>query len=123
MKSLSIIVVGAFAGSQREEAIAEGFRRCGCKVYECGYGDLLYSAKVSHRVQRRFARGGLFKELTRRICQIVIEVKPVVVFFRRPFNFFFVSAMIFDRTIHPHSGKLGGGGVYVVMRRCEMVFL
>jgi spore maturation protein CgeB len=97
---VKILVVGPFASAQRDAAIAEGFRRAGCEVSECGYGDILFSERFISRVQLRLALGPIFYELTDRVIAAVKSFRPDVVLFRRPLEF---SAKMIRliRTAHP----------------------
>lgn len=84
---MKVLVVGPFASVQRDAAIAEGFRRAGCEVSECGYGDLLFSGQFSSRVQFRLAAGPIFNRLTERVIDAAKSFRPDVVLFRRPLEF------------------------------------
>jgi hypothetical protein len=84
---MRILVVGPFASVQRDAAIAEGFRRAGCEVSECGYGDILFSGQLASRVQLRLAVGPVFARLTNRVIAAAKSFRPDVVLFRRPLEF------------------------------------
>lgn len=84
---MRILVVGPFASVQRDAAIAEGFRRAGCEVSECGYGDILFSERLTSRVQFRLAVGPIFSQLTNRVIVAAKSFRPDVVLFRRPLEF------------------------------------
>lgn len=84
---MKILVVGPFSSVQRDASIAEGFRRAGCDVAECGYGDLLFSRRFFTRVQFRLAAGPVFDQLTQRVMEAANKFKPDVVLFRRPLEF------------------------------------
>lgn len=84
---MKIMVVGPFGTIQRESAIVEGFRRCGCSVTECDYGDLLFSCNILSRIQFRMGGGPVFRELTNRVIDKVCDASPDVVLFRRPLEF------------------------------------
>lgn len=84
---MKLLLVGPFAGAQREAAIARGFRECGVEVRECPYGDLIYSGKLLHRVQFRFAVGPVHGQITARVISHAREWTPDVIFFRRPLEF------------------------------------
>jgi spore maturation protein CgeB len=84
---MKILVVGPFASAQRDAAIAAGFKRCGCDVAECGYGDLLFSDKIVSRVQFRLGVGPVFSALKERVIDSVRSTHPDVILFRRPLEF------------------------------------
>jgi hypothetical protein len=95
-----IMVVGSFGSAQRDAAIAEGFRRCGCSVIECGYGDLLYSANIAVRVQLRLGRGPIFRTILNRVVAAATAQRPDVVLLRMPVEF--SAEMLRDlRRAHP----------------------
>ena len=87
MSVLRILVVGPFGSKQRDEAILRGFESCNCEVRECGYGDLLFSRKISSRIQFRLGWGPVFSVLQKRIVESAKAMKADVVFFRRPLEF------------------------------------
>lgn len=94
------MVVGSFGSAQRDAAISEGFRRCGCAVAECGYGDLLYSGNLAVRLQLRLGRGPVFQTILDRIKASAIAERPDVVLFRMPVEF--SAVMLRDlRRSHP----------------------
>jgi spore maturation protein CgeB len=84
---VKVLVVGPFAGAQRDAAMAEGFRRAGCEVYECSYGDILFSERFINRLQLRLSNGPIFKRLTDRVIAATRSFGPDVVLFRRPLEF------------------------------------
>lgn len=84
---MRILVVGPFGTIQRESAIVRGFRECGCEVFECGYGDLVFSRHLLTRIQFRLGHGPVFRTLTNRIISQACATKPDVIFFRRPLEF------------------------------------
>jgi len=84
---MKVLVVGPFSSVQRDAAIAEGFRRAGCEVSECGYGDLLFSGRFFFRVQFRLAAGPIFNQITDRVIAAAKSFSPDVVLFRRPLEF------------------------------------
>lgn len=97
---MRILFVGPFASAQRDAAIAEGFRRAGCEVADCGYGDILYSRRLTSKVQLRLAAGPIFRRLLDRVVDASQSFRPDVVFFRRPLEF--SASMIREiRAAHP----------------------
>lgn len=84
---MKVLVIGPFAGEQRETSIARGFLLNKCDVQEHSYGDLLYSANPFVRAQFRLGVGPVFSILCRRIISHILKFKPDVLFFRRPLEF------------------------------------
>jgi hypothetical protein len=84
---MKILLVGPFSGKQRESAIGEGFRQNGCDVFECSYGDILYSSSLLNRIQLRIGVGLVNFKLVKRVQQAASMFKPDVIFFRRPLEF------------------------------------
>lgn len=94
------MVVGSFGSAQRDAAISEGFRRCGCAVVECGYGDLLYSPSLALRLQFRLGRGPVYRSILERVTASATAERPDVVLFRMPVEF--SAGMLRDlRQSHP----------------------
>lgn len=84
---MKILLVGPFASAQRDAAILEGFKQCGCDALSCQYGDILFSGRFLSRVQFRLNRGPVFREIQNRVLEAIKQIKPDVVFFRRPLEF------------------------------------
>lgn len=85
--AVRIMVIGTFGSVQRDAAIAEGFRRCGCDVVECSYGDVLYATDLPSRVQFRFSFGPVYERIAQRVLERACAERPDVLFFRMPLEF------------------------------------
>lgn len=84
---MKILLVAPFGNAQRDPAIVEGFRRVGCEVAECSYGDLLFSDQFISRLQFRLATGPILNRLANRVIDSASAFRPDVVLFRRPLEF------------------------------------